>query len=253
MKIGIVIVATRGYFLLGLRFMKKFMHWYQGKEPIEFHFFSDRNVKEYVSDSFPVVFHNHYTKDWVAGTNSKFDCILSLEKSDCDYLFYFDADTNIGKKFTEEWFLGDLVGGQHWGDLAFMKEKPFDRNPRSKAFVPKTTHLPQMYYYGAFFGGKKHLLMELMRTLKRYQQKDREIGYEPVWNDESYLNKEFHFRPPARTVLSKEFAFLISDKGGLENTRGMEENTAEHLAFAKENKDKVLEIAYGNVFIAPNT
>ena len=33
---------------------------------------------------------------------------------DEEYLYYFDADTSINKDFTEEWFIGDLVGGEHY-------------------------------------------------------------------------------------------------------------------------------------------
>ena len=38
-KIGIVIIATNSYFVLGIRFIKKFMHHYKGSQKITFYFF----------------------------------------------------------------------------------------------------------------------------------------------------------------------------------------------------------------------
>ena len=37
-KIGIVILATNAYFVLGVRFIKKFMHHYKGDSKITFYF-----------------------------------------------------------------------------------------------------------------------------------------------------------------------------------------------------------------------
>jgi hypothetical protein len=42
-KIGIVILATNAYFVLGVRFIKKFMHHYKGNSDVKFYFFSDED------------------------------------------------------------------------------------------------------------------------------------------------------------------------------------------------------------------
>jgi len=223
--IGITILCTNAYFVLGIRFIKRFMRFYKGERKVIFYIFSDRDPKDYLDcENYKWVPTSN--DNWVDGTNLKFKSIISLEKEDVDYLFYFDADTNVSRDFTEEWFLGDIVGGQHYND-SWPQEKPFDRNPKSMAYIPYDTPLPQMYFYGAFFGGSKLNMIEFCKTLSSWQDKDREINYEPAVNDESYINKYFHYAPP-KIVLTKDFAFGISDKGGIGETRNPSLNT-DHL------------------------
>lgn len=201
------------------------MRFYKGERKVIFYIFSDRDPKDYLDcENYKWVPTSN--DNWVDGTNLKFKSIISLEKEDVDYLFYFDADTNVSRDFTEEWFLGDIVGGQHYND-SWPQEKPFDRNPKSMAYIPYDTPLPQMYFYGAFFGGSKLNMIEFCKTLSSWQDKDREINYEPAVNDESYINKYFHYAPP-KIVLTKDFAFGISDKGGIGETRNPSLNT-DHL------------------------
>lgn len=244
MNIGIVIIATNAYFVLGVRFIKKFLHHYKGDAKITFYFFSDTDPAEYLPDGTDVVFIQEQHTNWQDGTNSKFKNILSLQACKSDYLFYFDADTNVGEPFTEEWFLGDLVGGEHYGNSNFLAGGAgFDRNPISHAYVPLDSQLPYTYYYGAFFGGKKDRVMSFCQVLYDNQQADRAVGYEPPVNDESYINQHFHFNPPDRTVPSAEFKFLVSDKGGLGDTRYSNMDITGKKEQIKELKDVLFEIA----------
>lgn len=254
MKIGIVILATHSYFCLGVRFIKRFMQFYSGKEKIVFFFFSDENPSDYLPEwmgetDYEVQYIPTTNANWVEGTNLKFKSIISLENSDADYLFYFDADTSVNHSFTEEWFIGDMVGGQHYGDQGHMLKqgRPFERNPRSKAYVPRNTALPQMYFYGAFFGGRKQRMIDFCKLMISYQKADKQWGYEPGVNDESYINREFHFNPPDRIVLSKDFKFLISDKGGIGDTRRMALDTSKIKDELKKHRNDRINIAYGKV------
>ena len=100
-------------------------------------------------------------------------------------------------------------------------EKPFDRFLKSKAYVPLDTTLPQMYYYGAF-GGERDNFIELCELLKRsWQMEDKKKTHEPPWNNESYLNKYFHYNEP-HVVKTEDFPFLVSDKSGIGYTRSMD-------------------------------
>jgi len=221
MTIGIVLLATNAYFPLGIRFIKKFKHFYTGKDNIVFYFFSDRDPRNYLTPNSNVEYFNLINTSWQDATNSKFRSIIDVGNTrNCDYIFYFDADTNINQKFDEQWFIGDMVGGQHFGDQDWMKiTKNFDRNPMSKAYIPTDTNLHQMYFYGAFFGGSENNITNFCKTLESYQKEDSKLPYEPCANDESYINKEFHYNPPSRIVYNKDFKFAISDKGGIQNMR----------------------------------
>ncbi len=238
MKIGIVIVATNAYFILGLRFIRRFMHYYEGDNIITFHFFSDTDPKDYLDAN--IKFYKTEHTNWVNGTNSKFSNILNLDTED-DYLFYFDADTNIDKSF-KDWYLGDLVGGEHYGNRSVMKDKkPYDRNPKSKAYIPLDTQFEQIYYYGAFFGGTKDKMLDLCNILLINQLEDKKIDYEPAVNDESYINQYFHYNPPIM-IPSNKFEFLISDKGGIGETRNTKLDISKFKQELLKNKNILFDI-----------
>lgn len=248
-NIGICILATNIYFLLGLRFIHKWKKHYKGNKNITFYLFTDRNPNEYI-DTTDIKYYNTTNKNWVDGTNLKFDSILKLKECKENYLFYFDADTNITKDFTEDWFIGDMVGGQHFADQSWMiNEKGYDRNPNSAAYVPKDTNLKQIYFYGAFFGGTKTNMINFCQTLKQYQIKDKEIPYEPSVNDESYINREFHYNPPTKVVACKDFKFDISHKGGIEQIRNPKLQFKDKLDIIIKNYNKPFDIQNGLIQI----
>jgi hypothetical protein len=246
-KIGIVIIATNAYFVLGIKLIKQFYHFYSGDSEIVFYFFSDTDPAPYLQDDIQFKFYEEHHESWVNGTNSKFINIISLENEDVDYLYYFDADTGISRNFTEEWFIGDLVGGEHFANRTWMIDKKgFDRNPKSKAYVPLDTNLPQMYYYGAFFGGKKDIVVDFCKTLRLWQLEDKKIPYEPGVNDESYINAYFHYNQP-KVVTNDNFAFNISDKSGIGETRNTNLNIEEIKKDLLKNKNKSINICNGKV------
>lgn len=244
-KIGIVVLCSNAYLPLGIRFVKRFAHFYKGSSQVMFYLFTDKNPSEYLPDHINYEWRELKNTNWVDGTNAKFTSILGVED---DYIFYFDADTNINEEFGD-WFVGDIVGGQHFGDDNYMaKDKPFERNSRSMAYIPKNTKLKQTYYLGAFFGGKKDSIHNICSLLIQWQRKDKEWGFEPVWNDESYLNALFHFTRP-KTIPFKDFPFAISDKGGMGETRNPNLDISELLKDLKIHKEKLIDIKHGKVVI----
>lgn len=248
-KIGIVILATNSYFVLGVRFIKKFMHHYKGESPVKFYFFSDEDPKPFLQNNIDVEYHEVKHTSWVDATNDKFRSIIGLADCDSDYLYYFDADTSVSRDFTEEWFLGDLVGGEHFGNRGWLKDGAgFDKNPISKAYVPADTTLPCTYHYGAFFGGKKDIVIDFCKTLREWQIEDKKIPYEPGVNDESYINAYFHYNPPI-TIPCEKFGFDISHKGGIGETRDTNLNINDLLIKMLFHKNDVYDISNGQVVV----
>jgi hypothetical protein len=251
-KIGIVILATNAYFTLGVRFIKKFMHHYKGDAHIRFYFFSDTDPAEYVPSTIDVQWWPTSHNNWTDGTNAKFKSILLLAQDDIDYVYYFDADTNVSRPFTEEWFIGDLVGGEHYGNRGWLANGAgFDKYPRSKAYVDPNSELPKTYYYGAFFGGKRDKVMDFCKTLREWQLEDKKIPYEPGVNDESYINAYFHYNPPV-TVSCEKFAFDISDKGGIGETRKINLDISALKQKMLENKNNLYDIRNGEIYVHHN-
>lgn len=247
-EIGIVLLATNAYFVLGLRFIRRFIHFYEGDANIKFYFFSDKDPKPYLPKCNIEYFHETHS-DWRSGTNSKFRNIIKLSVTNSDYLFYFDADTNIQKPFTEEWFLGDLVGGEHYSARTTLKDgKGFDRTPGYNSYVPVTSKHPYVYHYGAFFGGDREKVIDMMTTLAEWQSQDQKRGYEPPVNDESYINKYFHYNDH-KIVPIEEFSFVVSDKGGLGNTRIMNLKVNHIADSIRLNRDQLWDIQHGKFII----
>jgi hypothetical protein len=235
--ISIVIICTNNYSILGLRLINNFMKHYTGNKKIIFNIFTDVDLLDYLpayNTNKYLIDVNHFKNDnWCDGTNSKFINILSLQAYG-EYIYYVDADTNIDRDFDETWFLGDIVGGEHFNNRQ-SDQKNYDRNPQSKAYIPIDTQHDQTYYYGAFFGGLASNVMEMCKTLYSNQISDKLIGYEPAVNDESYINNYFHYNKPS-IVMDEDFCFLISDKGGIDDIR-VNSNISVYLDIIKENKD----------------
>jgi hypothetical protein len=225
------------------------MHHYKGSAHVKFYFFSDQDPKPFLPDNIDIEFHETFHENWVDATNDKFRSIIGLANCDSDYLYYFDADTSVSRDFTEEWFLGDLVGGEHYGNRSWLKNGAgFDRFEKSKAYVPLDSPLPYTYHYGAFFGGKKDRVIDFCKTLREWQIEDKKIPYEPGVNDESYINTYFHYHPPT-TVPCEKFAFDISHKGGIGETRNTSLDVNHLKAKMLFYKDDVYDISNGEIVL----
>ena len=82
--------------------------------------------------------------------------------------------------------------------------------------------------------------------MREWQIEDKKIPYEPGCNDESYINTYFHFNPP-HTVLGEKFAFEISHKGGIGETRDPTLDVEDLKKEMLENKDEVFDISHGKL------
>ena len=64
-KIGIAIVATNSYFVLGIKFIKRFHHFYNGEDQIKFFFFSDTDPSDYVQDEIDIEYYHDQHANWL--------------------------------------------------------------------------------------------------------------------------------------------------------------------------------------------
>lgn len=256
--INIVILATNIYMILGLRFIKQLNFYYTGSVPIQIHVFTDIDMLKYLSkNTTNVKIHHVKNNSWVDATNSKFTNIIKIRDEICenldDYIYYFDADTVVNTYFDESFFVfsGSLAVGEHFNNR-YDQMKPYERRSQSEAYVPINTPLKQVYYYGAFFGGKSNDVMSLCESLIEMQRKDKMKNIEPDWNDESYLNKYFHYNAPDRTVYQEEFDkfFGVSNKGGIENSRNAKKRLSIfELKLLSDNRENMFELENGKIII----
>lgn len=249
MRIGIKVLATNGYFLLGCRFINRFYHLYEGNKDIVFYFFGDKPPFEHTPTGANIKYYYVQNNDWVEAVNTKYSNILKINDN-LDYLYFFDADTNISNKFDESWFIGDLVGGVHWLHINTDKKKlPFDRNPKSSCYIPMSDSADQLYYYGAFWGGKTSLVKNYCKTMITAQEKNKKINHEPPVNDDSYTNHYFWKNRPTKEIYPENFAFDISCKGGLYIERDPKACFPDHEHIFMINKEKLLNIQHNKVVV----
>ncbi|XP_060477974.1 alpha-1,3-galactosyltransferase 2 isoform X1 [Panthera onca] len=81
---------------------------------------------------------------------------------------------------------------------------PYERDARSAAALAPGEG--DFYYHAAVFGGSVAALRGLTAHCAQGQRRDRELGLEARWHDESHLNKFFWLHKPAK-VLSPEFCW----------------------------------------------
>lgn len=243
MNIAVVLVASNAYSVLGMRFVSQFRHHYRGNAKIAFHWFSDTDPAPYLDDG--IAFYRVHHADWLAADHDKIRSVgLVASKLDADsYVYYFDADTAIHRDFTDDWFLGDLVAGVHFCN---SHRKPFDRNPDSQCCVPDSEP-GQTYVLGAFFGGRAPLVSAMCVDLVAREDADLKRGYEAAVNDESYLNYYFHFHKPTKLVLTNQFEFVHSHKGGLQIERRPDYNVDSMKTAIRENRGKPFDIRNGQI------
>ena len=246
-EIGIVITATNAYTPLGINFIKRFNQYYIGDNKIKFHLFSDINPKIYLPSNLNIEYNYRSNENRVDGNNLRFECTSSLMDSTSDYLYWFDADTNIYKEFNDDWFLGEMVAGQHFFDQTKMKNvKNYERNEKSSAYIPLDTKLPETYYYGAFWGGLKYNVVAFCEAIINYRNIDKNNKYIPPYN-EKYINKYFHYNRPTKIVKNVDFEFLISAKCGIDDIRNTNKNMDKILNDLLINKNKLTNIVNGVV------
>jgi len=249
-RVGIVILCTNCYFLLGMRFIKKFNHYYKGKYNITYCIFTDTDPTPYLRgiDNFKYFETHHDT--WISATNSKFNNILKLKtiKNPFNYAYYFDADTDIGREFGD-WFIGDTVAGQHFSSNSMLLNNDihYERNPKSLAYIPEDSPLTKTYFLGAFFGGKTPDIYTICQLLLNNLNKDQGNNINARWQDESYINHYFHYNPPSLLVLYKDFPFKTSCKGGLENTRDSRKKVDDQKQKMLLKPDSIFEIVKGDI------
>lgn len=142
------------------------------------------------------------------------DCLLRPQYSyelenktkHLDYIYFFNANMSIYTEIGEEILPNEsgLIGVEH-PCYTHRDNKMFtyDRNPLTEAYIPEGEG--QIYYQACLWGGTVDAFMKLSKTIQDWTNKDLNNKVEPIWLDESYLNKYFSLYPPK--LLSSLYAW----------------------------------------------
>ena len=179
--------------------------WKEFYESGEKYFFPGQDVQYYLfTDSQDVVYkdapnvHIIPTRSmkWPEPTLLRYDIFLSQkeELKKYDYLYFFNMDSAF-KDFVGEEILpkednDGLVFAQHCQFYKYMEssEFPYERNPKSMAYVPYGKE-GRYYVPGGLNGGTTKSFLALSEYCSKNAHKDIENNIIPTWHDEAYTNK----------------------------------------------------------------
>lgn len=132
---------------------------------------------------------------WPYTTLKRFEIFLQIEDElkKFDYIYFFNANCEFKAPITEEMFLPrpekheKMVFVLHpcfytWYNYEFT----YDRNPRSKAFIPMG--VGRDYVTGAVNGGETEAYLKFCHLLDKRINQDLAKGVIALWHDESHIN-----------------------------------------------------------------
>jgi len=144
---------------------------------------------------------------WPSPTLLRYHLFLQHEEKlkEYDYVFYVDIDM-VWKNIVGDEILGNLTAAPHPG-YWLRKEyyPPYEPNSLSASYIQRPGRItheegkPRFrpeYYAGGFQGGKTAKYLEAMKACRDLIDKDKAMGYIPIWNDETAWNKYLSENPP---------------------------------------------------------
>lgn len=156
--------------------------------------------------------------EWPYPTLLRYNLFLQQEEKlkEYDYIFYCDVDMQFVNIVGDEILGEGLTAAVHPGYYV-RKEywPPYEPNIKSASYISRPGRVIQdkgkprfrpEYYAGGFQGGKTDKFIEAMKATKLLIEKDMNISYIPIWNDETAWNKYLSQNPP-EIVLSPSYIY----------------------------------------------
>lgn len=199
MKIGLLLIATRGYQKFVLPLLDDVENFFFKGEEVNVYLFTD-----ILRDDLPSYVQQIKIESYGFPEASLYRFRMFHENQQRfhdDYLFFLDVDLTVVGPVGREILEDGLVAVEH--ARCWSAAGTWETRPESTAFVPP--EFRNVYYAGGVFGGEKRAFLAMCAQLERAIKKDEENGIMAVWHDESHLNCYFASSPPK--VLSPEYCF----------------------------------------------
>jgi hypothetical protein len=198
MKIGIICLANGPYSIFINNLIESCEKNFLPTHKKEYFIITDNSFEYSIQENVHTILkkRNGWPLDCLLRPHYSFE--LKKELEHLDYVYFFNANMSIYDEIGEE-ILPDneyrLVGVEH---ACYLHRNnyifTYDRNPRSKAYIPFGEGL--IYYQACLWGGITKDFIELSETIKEWTDIDIKNNIEPIWLDESYLNKYFLLNSP---------------------------------------------------------
>lgn len=210
MTIGILYVCTGKYTIFWDEFYTSFKKNFCKSSEKKFFVFTDANDLKYADNQDVRVVYQEQL-GWPYDTLMRFSMFNKAknELSECDYIYFFNANMVCEKEVIEEEILPCIGKGQQlvvvkhpgYGSKKMMY-CPLERNSKSLAYIPYNKG--RVYVCGGVNGGTASAYLQLINDLKERIDNDLSNGIIAKFHDESHLNKYILNREDVR-VLTPEF------------------------------------------------
>jgi len=192
--IGIFYICTGRYNIFWEGFFESSEKFFLAKSGYDKHYFvfTDASTLPY-EDNHRVRKIYQEQLEWPHITLSRFKIFQKAlpELSNVHYIYFFNANmvfvnhvgTEILPEMRQEY---TFLLHPYFIDKP-VEEYPYERNPRSLAYIPK--EIGKYYFQGALNGGIAKSYLNMVNELRRRVDEDMTNDVMAVWHDESHLNK----------------------------------------------------------------
>lgn len=193
-RIGILYLCTGPYVAFWKEFFESFERNFLPDTEKHYYVFTDSEHIDY-EDIDRVNRYFLEPQPWPLVTLLRFQTFLRIEGelNQNDFLMFSNANMACISTVFENEFLPDSKQDER---LCFtihpgyyqkpMYRVPYDRNPKSKAYVPYNKG--NQYVIGAMFCGETHAFLEMSRTMRDRINEDLKRNVIARWHDESHIN-----------------------------------------------------------------
>lgn len=211
-KIGILYICTGNYNVFWKDFYTSFENNFINDHELHYYVFTDAD-KIYGEENDRV--HRKYldTLPWPLITLFRFRTFLSIENElkDMDYLLFSNSNMVCAEEIFASEFLPRIEKGEelfvtiHPGyQHTSLKHVPYDRNKKSKAYIPYNKG--KYYVIGAMNGGTAKGFLKMSHVLNDAIEEDLKKNVIAKWHDESHLNRYIIDRDDVR-VLAPDYCY----------------------------------------------
>jgi hypothetical protein len=191
MKVGILYICVARYSVFWKDFYRSAEKYFLPGIEKKYFVLTDEEIEK--KDNV-TVYHQESFGSWVKNVRYRYRMILKHQEdySDCDYLYFFNANTLFRKKITPEEFVpGEKDNYLLALSFDYNRSKhqdlfPYERRPESCAYIPYGEG--HYYYQSGVFGGRRPEYLKLITTCNEWVQEDEANNLTDL-QDEVYMNK----------------------------------------------------------------
>lgn len=236
MKIGVLYICTGKYIRFWDEFYRTAEQHLLPEANKHYFVFTDGDFAEQNNANVTKVYQKNL--GWPDNTLRRFHMFLGIEErlEQFDYLYFFNANCRFKKTIGTEFLpkaSDQLLVVQHPGQIDKpANQLPYERNPRSRAYIPFGTG--KYYVCGGINGGQAKTFLRFARDARQAIDEDFRDGIVATWHDESHLNRYILKHPytllhagycyPQHWKLNVPMMIEVRDKrnhGGREALRAM--------------------------------